>query len=453
VSYTGVTVDISFDINSGVFVFDTDDTDHFPAGVYTFEITITVGSVSQTTQFTMTIVAHCDFTTLTVVHQPQLVYYYHMGSDPMIIFSYDLTTIVTSTVSVNCGSPFLVWQTDIGFSLDIIFSYDTCIDSVCDLIVYCDIDCAGEYSIQFNFYYNGMPSVNVQSNVFVVIVVNICIPPPGCINIIGCGIPDPVVNPPSIDIQIEVTVSVDVTIELPPWNCGTPGCDTVIIPICINCDVVLGGDVVVIVNNEINIHIDSCDCNGCCDGGSDGSTIIIIINGCLGVVCAPVEIPVVVIFPCFDVSLYYIQPMPIPDFSCVLLENCVWTHDSFIIVSQSTEISNLCGGMSYSIDVDISIGIYISYDIDLHIMTLYCDDMGLVDMSFTYTIVVVLTDYSDCSICVGCCGSISGTITIVNPCLNPTIEIGIVINIDFDFNGSVVWNPPPCTVDPPICFP
>jgi hypothetical protein len=285
-SYTNVNINISFDISTGVFVFDTDDTGTFPPGVYVFQITITIGVTIQTQEFSLTIIGHCDTPVLTIVHQPLPQNWYHIGDGPVVIFSYSLTTIVTTTVATPCGDPVLVFMTSTGFELEIVFSYDiTCVLDICDLIIdTSDVAFAGDYSIQFFFFYSGMPSCIIYSNIFVVTVVNICVPPPGCIGIPGCGIPDPTIVVPVIDIDINVTVTVDVTIDLPSWGCGTPGCDTEVIVDCtINCDIG-GGGVVVIVNNEINIHIDSC-AGGICGDTPAGNTIIIVIEGCLGVIC------------------------------------------------------------------------------------------------------------------------------------------------------------------------
>lgn len=103
---------------------------------------------------------------------------------------------------------------------------------------------------------------------------------------------------------------------------------------------------------------------------------------------------------------------------------------------------------------DSEINIYIEYNVELHIIVFYCEDMGLVDQSFTFTITVTVIGLENqCGICSACCVSSSATIIIVSPCINPVIDIGIIIDIDFDFNGPTIWNPPPCTVTPPVCAP
>jgi hypothetical protein len=237
---------------------------------------------------------------------------------------------VSSGSGANCGSPTVIFMTSTGFSIEVIFTIECDDNNLCQFIVWTDLTAyAGSYEYQFIFYYSGMPSVTITSEVFVIIVVDICVPPPGCITIIGCGIPDPVVNPPSIDIEIEVTVTVDTTIELPPWSCGTPGCDAEVIVVCVDCDIGETG-VVVIVNNEISITIDSCI--ELCAQEGDSTTIVVVIEGCLGTVCCEVEVPVVIYNPCLDINFFGIMPVTVPDIECELYGSCTWEHQTFIII-------------------------------------------------------------------------------------------------------------------------
>jgi hypothetical protein len=252
VSYTNVQIDIEFSTNSGTFTFDTDDTITFLPGVYVFQIEISVGISVTYAEFSITIITHCETPVLTVVFEPVTEYWYTIGSDALVIFSYDISLVVESSLDVNCGLPMLYFHTIDGFYVSIIFTYDIdCTSGInCSISVWTDdVSFSGSFELQFTFYFSGNPSVCITSNIFIVHVINICIPPPGCINIPGCGILPPTVMPPSVTIEIEITVSIDVTIDLPSWNCGTPGCDQqVIIDCTINCD--MGGSgVVVIINN------------------------------------------------------------------------------------------------------------------------------------------------------------------------------------------------------------
>lgn len=126
-----------------------------------------------------------------------------------------------------------------------------------------------------------------------------------------------------MSISIDVTVTVDVSYTLPPWSCNTPGCDDVIIHDCVHCDIGTGG-VIVVVNNEINIHIDSCV--DICGDGPDGNTVVIVVSGCIGTVCADIDVDVIVYNPCFDPNYYSIMPVPEPDHECTINMSCTWTH-------------------------------------------------------------------------------------------------------------------------------
>lgn len=206
-----------------------------------------------------------------------------------------------------------------------------------------------------------------------------------------------------------------------------------------------------IVNNEINISIDSCI--ELCEDDRNSITVVIVIQGCLGVVCSDIEVPVIVYNPCLDVNFFGIMPTSVPDITCDLYgEGCTWEHQTFIIISSSTTIFDMCQ-VAYTIDAG-DLDIYISYDVDLHIIIFYCEDMDLlVNVNYSYTITVSVNGLTgQCGICAGCCGSSTGIITIGNPCLTPVITIGVVINIDFSFNGPTTWNPPPCVVTPPVCY-
>jgi hypothetical protein len=290
---------VSFDFGTGIFVFETNDHGTFPAGTYVFLVTITIGDQVVEIPFTMYIISHCEVPSLTLNISIETSFYYTIGDPTMTIFTYDLSTIVTSSLTVNCGSPVIVIQDANGFAISGIFVH---VGS--SLTVYVDdVNFAGTYSMYFVFFYDGMPSVSISSNIFIVTVINICIPPPGCITIIGCGIPDPIVIPPTT-ITIDVTVTIDVSIDLPSWNCGTPGCDTQIIPVCPGCDDQFGVGVIVIVDTTINIHLDTCV--GICGSDPNGTVIVIVIEGCLGDICEPVDCDVVIYNPCLDPDYFVI---------------------------------------------------------------------------------------------------------------------------------------------------
>ena len=127
---------------------------------------------------------------------------------------------------------------------------------------------------------------------------------------------------------------------------------------------------------------------------------------------------------------------------------CQWSHSDFQI---DTSISvDICGPLVYTIDAG-DLNVFITYDIDMHIIILYSEDMNLVTTgTFTYTISVSLEMFPTCG---GCNGHSTGTITIISPCVGPQLTVGVVLNIDFSFNGPTTWTPPPVTIAPSVCYP
>jgi hypothetical protein len=269
----------------------------------------------------------------------------------MVIYEFNIYSMVQSTVVINCGAPMVTFQTSMGFHISTVFNMNACdINGWCSVSIYSvDITIAGSYELQFFFYYAGMPSISVYSNVFVVIVIDICVPPPGCINIPGCGIPDPVVNPPSVDIEIEVTVGVDISIDLPSWNCGTPGCDSEVIITCGDCDIG-SGNVVVVIDNHIDIHIGNCVTIDCGNTPA-GNTIIVVVVGCITIdVCSEVDVPITIYNPCTDPAYVSIIGSLIPDFTYTPYQEGCFSHPPFTVSVEIEMLIEICGPLVYTVD-------------------------------------------------------------------------------------------------------
>lgn len=212
----------------------------------------------------------------------------------------------------------------------------------------------------------------VYSNIFVVIVVNPCIPPPDCIGIPGCGIVQPPVNPPTVDIHIDYTITQSVLVyNIPPWTCDLPECDPQItydtddVICCHTCDCsdtgTSTGVVVVIINNTIQIDIDTC--GEICGNDENGETYIIILHGCLGTTCTDVEVDITIYNPCLDPDYLQIQPVALPSIVYTLAQSSQWNHNSFII-NAIPAVLNICGDLTYTIDAG-DFNVYIDYDVSL----------------------------------------------------------------------------------------
>jgi hypothetical protein len=151
-------------------------------------------------------------------------------------------------------------------------------------------------------------------------------PPTDCLTIPGCGIAPVTIQAPE-EFSLEVTVTVEMNSLLPAWTVSTPGCGSQITPVCIDCNVGVGG-YVSIVNGIISIHVT--DCTGICDDDNDSITVVFVIRGCLGLACADVDVAVIIYNPCVDISYFAITPITMPAHQCELFDsNCNFMHQPF----------------------------------------------------------------------------------------------------------------------------
>ena len=79
--------------------------------------------------------------------------------------------------------------------------------------------------MHLTYHYANQPVIEVSSQTIVVTVVNECVPPVDCYLIPECGIEQPAVVVPDIELQIEVIVGAPaVSVGCPPFNCETGDC-------------------------------------------------------------------------------------------------------------------------------------------------------------------------------------------------------------------------------------
>lgn len=98
---------ITFSTTTGQLIFDTDDYQTFPSGVYTYLITITMGDRSDTVTAKITLHPGCGNADLTIMQEPTMEYYYFMIGEQttsMNIFTFDINTVVVSSSDTNCGT-------------------------------------------------------------------------------------------------------------------------------------------------------------------------------------------------------------------------------------------------------------------------------------------------------------------------------------------------------------
>jgi hypothetical protein len=186
---------------------------------------------------------------------------------------------------------------------------------------------------------------------------------------------------------------------------------------------------------------------GICTDDPNGNTIIIVIQGCIDIICVPVDVPVVIYNPCLDPAIYTIVPIIIPTTECTLYTDCEIMYPDWQIIASSQVVIDICGSLTYSYTTNVSINISIDINISNNIV-IYCDDPSTIGTSIEINITVDLSIYTGCS---GCGGGATGVIIIVTPCVTPSLTVGISLDINFNFNGAVTWTAPPVTVIPPTC--
>jgi hypothetical protein len=131
---------ITFDITSGVLIFDTDDYETFPPGSYEFVITITIGTVSVNTNVVIILNPNCGSNELTVITQPAQTYYYHLSQESMCLFVYDINAMVSWTSTTSCGVPVVEFIDIDGSALPAIFYEDRSVQGAFSICVSYSMD-------------------------------------------------------------------------------------------------------------------------------------------------------------------------------------------------------------------------------------------------------------------------------------------------------------------------
>lgn len=166
-----------FDADTGAFTFTTSDEATFPMGEYVFETLLMVGEETIIEEFSM-FLHNCDIPTLTVERQPESGLEYTLRESALQIFEYDITTVVSSSLDENCGSPMIVFMTKDEMPLHEGYSDDRATEGAYKLSLESeDPELTGLNELKYRFWYKFMPSVTAESTIFTVNVINTCTPP------------------------------------------------------------------------------------------------------------------------------------------------------------------------------------------------------------------------------------------------------------------------------------
>jgi hypothetical protein len=97
---------------------------------------VTIGITVEIINFTVTIIAHCDVPVLTVLQEPTTPHYYIIEEPMETIWTYNINTVVSSSLIEKCGVPMLIFSDANGFALPTIFMDNRTINGHYTLSVY-----------------------------------------------------------------------------------------------------------------------------------------------------------------------------------------------------------------------------------------------------------------------------------------------------------------------------
>lgn len=339
-------------------------------------------------------------------------YVHSIRADAHVI-AFDIEEIRAHHTKIDCGTPVMTFTTITGDELDAdLFTYD---EIASEFIINKteDSDKIGDYDIIFNYFYAQDPTVSVESDVFTVVVVDLCMPP--------AGYEKPVLTPPEIE-PIELTIGSDekITYSLPPWTVAPVYCEE-LIEVSATYDVDLPPELAAgfeFDGLDFTFALPEVDNLPELAGFNlDGLFFPFEIQAELGDLLETFDFGFNMKNPCVDERFYkVIVADEAADFTYTLYSETdnVWTHTPFKIEAMP-RIEQMCGTLVYSVDLGDLLKDAITYNIELSQLTIYSDDRQLLEASpIPYSIKVELEMYPGFGT-----GIEEGLITIVDPCGSP----------------------------------
>jgi hypothetical protein len=176
-SYGSYVSSSSFDPNTGVFTFSTQDQTNFPPGNYDFTVTATIGQTSTDVTFTMSLTNPCAQATVSIANDPFEDSYTYVLRESALQIPFVRTSIGSSSTQVDCGAPVLTFMTSTGSTtLDSIIRVDGTYQKLVIGSSF-DITKAKEYRLKFKLHYANAPTRYAYSKTFSIHVVDACDPP------------------------------------------------------------------------------------------------------------------------------------------------------------------------------------------------------------------------------------------------------------------------------------
>jgi hypothetical protein len=381
---------------------------------------------------------------MSIVQMPAEHVYHHLSETEITtVFEYNILTVVETSGPVDCGAPELFFHTWTGMQLSEPFSLIS--DGNFDFLTVesNDVNEAGSYQLQFTFFYGLRPDITITSPVFTVTIVNPCMPPPGCINIEGCGISAPTLFAPMLEMIHYTITEPLVTYEFLPWTCGIAECDAQIVYSTLTEVTGDAGLAVMFTGHSLEVYYSGAtDLGGVTTSGIQHTVEIVAT---LGYEVSVANCEVFIYNPCIDSAYLTVSAAEMEDIVYTMYETSLFTHEAFTIHAES-QILEICGRLSYTIEAGY-LTQYVHQKTQDCTFEIFTEDRVVLDnMVYTYTVTAVLEQYPECE---NCRVSASGQISIVNPCLE-------IQNLAFDGTQTYSAMPdasmtPALLVDPPQC--
>jgi hypothetical protein len=349
--------------------------DEFPPGDYVFELEVQVGEEMVTVPYVITTINPCATGEITILEFPFTEGpYEYIVNEEAFVLTYDSTTMFESGTTLDCGTPTFKFMTTAEEKLDSdLFSEDKDEPTANKLIIGTTDDGskAGEYELMIRFYYSENPLNYVDSESFTVSVIHLCTPPA------GYDAPTPTLTPPVLeDVEYFITDEPKVY-QIPSWTSSPAFCAE---EITLFAETTVDGEAGPMIKFDGDTftfeYDDSLDL-----AGTDFKDYPISITAKLGDEEVSTSFNLVVKNPCVSSEhLSVSTDGAVPDFSYTVYNTteASWKHFEFKIEG-SDKVKNLCGPMlSYVVNAG-DLSEFVTYDADEMRLSIYSEDMSLLD--------------------------------------------------------------------------
>lgn len=282
----------------------------------------------------------CNAAKLDIESQPESLTEMIVTDAELVLFEYDLSTVVSTTTANPCGEPVIEFITADGDELNAdLFIEDRSTEGAYKLIVAetADHTLAGTYEMKYKFYFNKQPSVFIESDIFTLDLVSKCLPRDDSVK--------PVIIAPEMPDLVYVITADPIYYDIPKWSTEPAYCSDVITFVSDTEVEGAGGAAFEIVDEQLVIsYSDSTDLAG----EGEEKTYDVNIIASIGDVQGESPFKLTIRNPCFDdefLSILEDESQRLPDFSYTLFNDTQnsWSPGFYELQSSSDRVRELCG--------------------------------------------------------------------------------------------------------------